>query len=297
MRLVVVLPALWAILPPGFPGRKLALVAAVSACLYRPPAPPVGCFELTALDVGQGLAVVMRTHRRTLVYDTGPAYRGGGDAARLVVVPYLKRIGVRRVDLLVVSHGDDDHAGGAASLLAALEVDQILVGGFLRELERPQLGCRSGYAWLWDGVRFSVMHPGRYPLTSDNNSSCVLEVAAGPHKVLLAGDIESPVERHLIRISALTPVDVVIVPHHGSATSSGAAFVQALRPDVAIVSAGYRNRWGFPKEDVVRRWQAVGARVVNTASSGAVQYRVCADREPEAAWEHRIRHRKYWHSE
>jgi competence protein ComEC len=297
MRLIVLLPALWAILPPGLPGRKLALVAAVAACLYRPPPPPPGCLELTALDVGQGLAVVMRTHRRTLIYDTGPAFRGGGDAGRLVVVPYLKRIGARDVDLLVVSHGDDDHAGGAASLLSALPVRQILVGGPLPGLQRSQIGCRSGQAWLWDGVRFSVMHPGLYPITSDNNASCVLEVAAGPHKVLLTGDIESPVERHLARTRSLMPVDIVIVPHHGSGTSSAPAFVQALEPAVAIVSAGYRNRWGFPKEEVVRRWEAVGARLVSTALSGAVQYRLCADREPERVWEHRVRHRKYWHGE
>lgn len=298
MHLVVLLPALWAVLPPGFPGRKLALVAAVAACLHRPPSPPAGCLELTVLDVGQGLAVMIRTQRRTLVYDTGPDFRGGGDAGRLVVVPYLKRIGAERVDLLVVSHHHDDHAGGAASLLDALDVRQILVGGApLRALRHPQIGCRSGQAWRWDGVRFSVMHPGLYPLTSDNDASCVLEIAAGAHKVLLAGDIESPVERHLARTSALTPVDIVVVPHHGSATSSAPAFVQALQPAVAIVSAGYRNRWGFPKEDVVQRWEAVGAQVVNTALSGAVQYRVCADRQPELAWAHRIRHRKYWHGE
>jgi competence protein ComEC len=206
---LVLLAALWAILPPGWPGRRVAWIAGLCAVLLRPAAVPPGCLDLTVLDVGQG----------------------------------------------------------------------------------------QGQAWLWDGVRFSVMHPGLYPLTSDNNASCVLEVAAGPHKVLLTGDIESPVERHLARTRSLMPVDIVIVPHHGSGTSSAPAFVQALEPAVAIVSAGYRNRWGFPKEEVVRRWEAVGARLVSTALSGAVQYRLCADREPERVWEHRVRHRKYWHGE
>src|SRR5690606_15201082 len=121
----------------------------------------------------------------------------------------------------------------------------ILAGEPVTSINRSQLACRNGQAWLWDGIRFSVMHPGVYPLQSNNNASCVLEVAAGRHRILLTGDIESPIENHLVRSASLSPVDIVTVPHHGSRTSSGDAFVNALRPSVAIVSAGYGNRWGF----------------------------------------------------
>jgi competence protein ComEC len=295
MLFVVLLTAVWAAAPPGFPGRKLALLAAVSALFYRPPAPPSGCVDLIALDVGQGLSLVLRTARRTLIFDTGPSFRGGGDLGELVLVPWLRATGITQVDMLVVSHSDDDHSGGAASLVDAVEVTQIMSGEQLASAGRPHLRCRSGQAWLWDGIRFSVMHPGLYPLQSNNNASCVFEVAAGTHSILLTGDIESPVENHLNRIGALTPADIVVVPHHGSRTSSSTAFVSALRPAVAIISAGHRNRWGFPKEEVVERWQEAGARVMNTATSGAVHYRVCADGGARLQSERRNRMQRYWH--
>ena len=295
MLFVVLLPALWAAAPPGFPGRKLAFIAAISALLHKPPAPPTGCVDLVALEVGQGLSVVLRTARRTLIFDTGPSFRGGSDLGQLVLVPWLEAAGIAKVDMLVVSHSDDDHAGGAASLVDAVEVTQIMAGERLATIGRPQLRCRSGQAWLWDGVRFSVMHPGLYPLQSNNNASCVVEVAAGTHRILLTGDIESPVENHLTRVGAVTPVDIVLVPHHGSRTSSAPGFVGALRPAVAIVSAGYRNRWGFPKGEVVERWQETGAQVKNTATSGAIRYRVCDDSGARLQSEHRNRMQRYWH--
>jgi competence protein ComEC len=295
MLFVVLLTALWAAAPPGFPGRKLAFIAAVSALLYKPPAPPSGCVDLIALEVGQGLSVVLRTARRTLIFDTGPSFRGGGDLGQLVLVPWLKAAGITEVDMLVVSHSDDDHSGGAASVVDAVDVRQVMSGEQLERIDPPQLPCRSGQAWLWDGIRFSVMHPGVYPLQSDNNASCVIEVAAGPHRILLTGDIELPVENHLARTGVLTPADIVIVPHHGSRTSSGIAFVRALRPSVAIVSAGYGNRWGFPKDEVVGRWQEAGARVLNTATSGAIHYRICADSGVRLLSELRNRKQRYWH--
>ena len=295
MVFVVMLAALPALLPPGFPGRKVAWIAAMAILLYRPPTPPAGCVDLVALEVGQGLSAVLRTRTRTLVYDTGPSFRGGSDIGQLVLVPWLRSAGVRQVDLLVVSHSDDDHAGGTRSLVNALEVKEILGGERLPSISQSQLACRSGQAWLWDGIRFGFMHPGLYPLQGNNNASCVLEIAAGPHRILLTGDIESPIENHLVRSAALSPVDIVVVPHHGSRTSSGRAFVEALRPSVAIVSAGHDNRWGFPKDDVVARWQEAGARVMNTAASGAIHYRVCAEGGVQLKSEQRSRGRRYWH--
>jgi competence protein ComEC len=297
MLLVVFLAALWAAAPPGFPGRNLAWIAAVSALLYKPPHPPPGCVDLVALDVGQGLSLALRTERRVLLFDTGPSFRGGSDIGQLVLVPWLREAGITTVDLLVLSHSDDDHSGGAGSVVDAVEVTQIIGGEQLAAIEQPQLRCRSGQAWLWDGIRFSFIHPGFYPPQSGNNASCVLEVAAGPYRILLSGDIESPVENHLARIEALNPVDIVVVPHHGSRTSSSAALVNALRPAVAIVSAGFGNRWGFPKEDVVARWREAGATVMNTAISGAIHYRVCAGSGVHLLGEQRVVRQRYWHDQ
>lgn len=295
MLLVALLPAAWAVLPPGFPGRRLAWVAAIAAVLHNPPAPPPDCLELTALDVGQGLSLVLRTHTRTIVYDTGPSFRSGSDTGALVVVPYLRMIAANRVDLLVVSHADRDHAGGVGSLLEAIDVSEIIVGERLTDVDRRQVHCRRGQAWLWDGVRFAFMHPGDVSRTTDNNASCVLEIAVGRYKLLLTGDIEALVEDDLVQNGAVTPVDIVVVPHHGSRTSSSSRFVASLNPEVAIVSAGFDNRWRLPKEDVVLRWQAVGARVLNTATSGAIRYRLCPDTGTSLIGRHRIRYRRYWH--
>lgn len=296
MLLVACLPAIWAVLPPGFPGRRLAWIAAAAVVLHRPAAPPPRCLDLAALDVGQGMSLVLRTHRRTLVYDTGPAFRSGSDTGALVVLPYLRSLGVHKVDLLTVSHADDDHSGGVQSLLQAIDVDEIFAGERLAS-DRAQRRCRQGRSWLWDGVRFTFVHPeDAYTSRSDNDGSCVLEVAIGEHRLLLTGDIEAAAERHLLHSGVLAPVDLVTVPHHGSRTSSTAAFVETVDASVALVSAGYDNRWGFPKADVVARWQASGAKVLNTATSGAIEYRVCPDTGLVLQRENREHNREYWHA-
>jgi competence protein ComEC len=297
MLLAACLPALWAMVPPGFPGRRLAWIAAVAVVLHKPAPPPANCLDLIALDVGQGLSLVLRTHRRTLVYDAGPAFRSGSDTGALVVVPYLRSLGVSTLDLLAISHGDNDHSGGAASLLQALDVREIFAGESLQSLGRHHRACRQGQAWTWDGVRFAFVHPDEdYAATSDNDGSCVLAIEVGGHGLLLTGDIEAPAERHLLHTGVLAPAGLVVVPHHGSRTSSTAAFVHALRPSVAIVSAGYDNRWGFPKPDVVARWQAAGADVKNTATSGAIRYRVCPGTGAVLRSENRKHAREYWHA-
>jgi competence protein ComEC len=291
----VLLAALWAILPPGWPGRKLAWIAALSAILARPAAVPPGCVDLTVLDVGQGLATVLQTERRSLVFDTGPAFRSGGDTGQLVVTPYLRTRGIKRLDLLLVSHGDLDHAGGAGSLAVENDVLQVLSGAPLADVPQPQLQCRRGQSWVWDRVRFSIVHPANAAAHSDNDGSCVIEVTAGSYRALLTGDIEDATERRLVASASLVAVELVVVPHHGSRSSSGRGFVDRLRPPVAIVSAGFRNRWGFPHDEVVERWRRVGARVLNTAQSGAIAYRLCPQDGLRALGEYRQDARKYWH--
>lgn len=293
--LATCLAALWVVLPRGLPGRRLALPALAAALLYRPAPPPAGCVDLTVLDVGQGLAAVVRTSRHTLVFDTGPAFGGGSDTAELVLLPYLGSLGIRRVDVAVISHADRDHAGGVDSLVDGVAVRQVLAGEPGGRLPVPELPCTAGTRWRFDGVEFAVLHPEGGTGRDGNDASCVLEVTAGTHRLLLTGDIEKHAEARLVGDRRVRQSAVVVVPHHGSRTSSTPAFVRATAPGLAIVAAGYGNRWGFPKEDVVARWTKAGATVVSTAENGAVEVRACKASGVTRIVYWRERLRRYWH--
>jgi competence protein ComEC len=292
--IVIVVPAYWALAPPGWPGRKLAVVAALAIIFHRPQPPPNGCVDLHVLDVGQGLSLVIRTHRHAAVFDTGPSFRGGSDTGRLVLIPFLKSEGIELLDLLIVSHADQDHAGGVQSLTEEIETKKVLSGETLDDVVQPQERCLAPVTWSWDRVRFKVIHPADAGRWQGNNASCVLEIIIGGHNIVLTGDIESPVEAMLSRTDVLAPTDIVLVPHHGSRTSSNRVFVNTIRPKVAIVSAGFKNRWGFPKEDVVDKWETAGARVLNTADSGAISYRVCRDDGVRLLGLNRQDSRRFW---
>lgn len=304
----------WALLPAGWPGRQVACVALIATVLYKPAPPAQNCLDFYALDVGQGLAVVLRTQQHTLVYDTGPSFRSGSSTAKLVIGPFLKSLGLSAIDLLVVSHADLDHAGGVAWLSAAFDIKRMIVGEELDHSDQPASHCRSGQAWMWEGVSFRIVHPGVGDFWQGNNASCVLLVQVGEYKLLITGDIEALAERSLVadqspvRLrrdtgnsligigSGIGPVDLVVVPHHGSRSSSGAEFVEMLRPSIAVVPAGYRNRWGFPKPDIVERWQAVGAQVVTTGQVGAVSQRYCKGVVTGPLRLQREQRRRYWHA-
>lgn len=273
MWLVVFVPALWVLLPRGWPGRGIALLAVAAIVAHAPKSPPRGCVDAHVLDVGQGLAVVMQTERHFLVFDTGVSFRGGGSIAEQVVSPFLWSRAASRIDWLIVSHADIDHSGGVKSLEESFEIGTVLAG----EPLRGAFECHAGQDWTQDGLRFRVLHP-RWPAERvGNNASCVLLVSGGQHGILLTGDIEAKAEHEIVARGLIPEVDVVVVPHHGSLTSSSMPFVDATSPLLAIVSAGYGNRWGFPKAAVVERWRSVGATVVNTATAGAVSLRLCAD--------------------
>jgi competence protein ComEC len=287
--------------PLPWPGRAAGLALVATACLWRPLPVEQGVARVTVLDVGQGLAVTVETARHVLVYDAGPSFRSGSDAGQLVVVPYLRHRGVRAVDRLVVSHDDDDHKGGAPGVLALLPTRSVVTGP---SVPSRALGgaaadglpgrCRRGRAWTWDGVQFRWLHPGAAAHQRDNDSSCVLLVQAGAHTLLLAGDIEAEAERELLAAGAVPAVDVMIVPHHGSRTSSTAAFVAATRPHWVVYAVGHRNRWNFPAPRVVERWAAAGAEARSTSDSGALTFELrpgFALAEPQ---EWRQRHRRPW---
>ena len=291
---IVLLPTVLVMLPKGWPGRRIALVGLIAAILHRPEPPEAGCFRFHVLDVGQGLATFIETRTYGLLFDTGPAYRSGGSAADLVVIPFLQNAGIERLDHLIVSHSDLDHSGGVGAIMHATDIGRVLVGERLDALGMAQAPCASGMAWVRDGVRFRILHPRPKTRWTGNNASCVLEVAVGGESLLLTGDIESPVEILMAHRGLYRPQTVVIVPHHGSRTSSGPTMVEATSPRTAIVAAGHANRWGFPKAEVVERWAANGARVVNTAEAGAVSQLICGDGGEQPLRMQRAERRYYW---
>lgn len=261
-----------------WPGRaviaRAILLTLFAACCLWPRSQAIAAGELSIwfFDVGQGQSVLLQTQNHSLLYDAGPAWPGGFDAGASIVVPSLRQLGVSALDALVISHGDSDHAGGSQAVLEALPVKQHW--GY-----RAQQ-CRAREAWVWDAVRFEWLHPGEDMPSNDNNQSCVLLISnAHGRRLLLAGDIEASVERELLRREDLGFVDVLSVPHHGSSSSSSKPWVERLRPTLAVVQAGYDNRWKHPSAKVRRRYQDVGSQLYNTGDYGALRVHLGAELE------------------
>ncbi len=291
--LVLSLAAALALAPRGLPGRWLVLPLLAATLAWRPELPAHGDFQLWMLDVGQGLALLVRTHRHVLLYDTGPASPEGFDAGRSVILPMLAHQRIERLDIVMLSHGDNDHAGGWPSIHAQLPVARVLVGGAdaARFNAEP---CLAGQRWHWDGVSFEVLHPGS-PRLRGNEGSCVLSIRAGGGSLLVSGDIERWGESSLLAQGEDLQHALVVVPHHGSTTSSSMGLVTAVSPDIALVSAAHGNRWNLPREEVVARWRSVGADVLNTAETGALEIRVSAEGGIEIAEGWREQRRRFWH--
>ncbi|WCT25376.1 DNA internalization-related competence protein ComEC/Rec2 [Acidovorax temperans] len=269
---------------------------------WQAPRPAPGQVELLAPDIGQGNAVLVRTATRTLLYDAGPRFSRESDAGHRVLVPLLRALG-ERVDVLMLSHRDVDHTGGAAAVLAqqpgaaltgSIEAEHALQG------LRPATPCLAGQRWVWDGVVFEVLHPtGAEPdkPARPNTASCVLRVASaegGPHAqavALLVGDIEAAQEQTLLARSAPVKADVLLVPHHGSKTSSSPAFLDAVQPRTALVQAGYRNRFGHPAPEVLQRYAQRQVPVVESARCGAATW---SSARPDVVECERDKGRRYW---
>lgn len=279
------------LLPIGWLAR-LALGAGVALVLVpgllpQPPVPP-GEVRLTVLDVGQGTATLVETAHKRLLYDTGAKFLTGGDMGDRVVLPALRGAGIEHLDMMVLSHGDVDHAGGAASVLGGVSVGEVLAGEEVLGLPADVGPCTAGLAWRWDDVYFSVLAPPPGHQRHGNDASCVLLIDTGRARALLPGDIERGTEATL----ALPAIDFLLMPHHGSATSSSAAFVAAAGPSLAVATTGYANRFGHPHPTVVGRYRAVGSHVLATANAGALRWR--SDRPGEVAAA-RCRRAAYWH--
>jgi len=290
------------LVPRGFPARWLGVVLLLPLFATPPPGPRAGDLWITVLDVGQGLSVLARTERHALLYDAGPAFNAFSDSGSRVVLPYLRGEGIARLDSLVVSHDDGDHSGGAGSVLEAVPAGMLWSSlssdHALLETATWRTPCTAGRKWVWDAVSFEFLHP-REEVPSGrsaraNNRSCVLRIEAKGGRVLLTGDIERAAERVLLHNAPqLLVAEALVVPHHGSASSSSPEFVKQVAPRYAIFTAGYRNRFGHPREDVLARYREAGSELLRTDSGGAIKMRF----EPEGirVEAHRVRARRYWH--
>ncbi|HPT56405.1 MAG TPA: DNA internalization-related competence protein ComEC/Rec2 [Casimicrobium sp.] len=282
---LAVLGCLILLAPRGWPHRWLGAVWCLPLFMLLPEAPPEGEFNLAVLDIGQGTTAVVQTARHTLVYDTGPRWTETSDTGSRIIAPYLRAVGAAHIHGLVVSHLDIDHSGGARSLLGTVPVSWLLTSidpssevaktAAVRKVNT--LRCIAGQSWTWDGVRFDVLHPTSEDYLDEsrktNDRSCVIRVSNTRVSALLTADIEALSEREIIARSAANSAlksDALLIPHHGSRTSSTPAFIDAVAPKIALINAGYRNRFGHPREDVLARYAERNINVLRTDWHGAL---------------------------
>lgn len=279
--------------------RLLGLPLMMPVLMWQAPRPAMGHFELLAADIGQGNAVIVRTAHHALVYDAGPRFSRESDAGHRVVVPLLKSLDVN-VDTVMLSHRDIDHTGGALAVLAQ-QPQAALISSIEDEHElqavRKAMRCEAGQHWQWDGVDFAVVHPlaSEYATGRKSNAmSCVLRITNGAKSALLVGDIEQPQEAALLGRgdSLQLRSDVLLMPHHGSKTSSSEAFLDAVQPRIALVQAGYRNRFGHPAEVVMARYRQRGIAVFDSPHCGAATW---SSSQPQNVQCQRQRALRYWH--
>ena len=274
--------AAWLLAPRGVPLRGSGVIWIAPLFVVTPPSPAPGSAWIDVLDVGNGLAVVVRTAGHALVYDAGPSWSGDSDGGSRVLLPFLRGEGVSRVDMLVVSHADDDHYGGAFSLAAARLPASLLSPlppeDPLHLMTRRSVRCEAGITWTWDQVRFTVLHPSHHVYAEqrrrENDRSCVLRVATRGASMLLTGDVEGRSEAEMVARGAWLESDVLLAPHHGSKTSSTASFLDSVGARRAILSVGYRNRHRHPHPSVLARYAARGTIVYRTDRDGALHLRL-----------------------
>ena len=280
--------------------RALGVPLLLPVLLWQPLRPEPGQFEVLGADIGQGNALIVRTASHSLVYDTGPKFSRESDAGNRVLVPLLRAMG-EKIDLLMLSHRDLDHIGGAPAVLA-MQPQAALVSSIEDEHElqvvRKSARCLVGQAWRWDGVDFEVLHPlpADYEVkTKSNAMSCVLRISNGAKTALLAGDLEAAQELRLVASPGLSPklkADFLLMPHHGSKTSSTGPFLDAVQPQFALAQAGYRNRFNHPVESVLARYAERQIQVIKSPSCGAALW---SSQQPGNVSCNRTTARRYWH--
>lgn len=278
-------PSYWALLfavpgillllaPAGIPARRLSLLMFLPLLFTEAKQPEIGDINMTLLDVGQGLSAVVQTSHHLLIYDTGAKFSEQSDMGQSVLLPFLHSQGITKIDRLIISHGDNDHIGGAASLIRGIPTEKVLTSVPQLLSDYAPIACAAGQSWLWDGVQFTMIAPQQM-FVSENNNSCVLKIRSAHGTVLLTGDIEAAAESWLVQTYGdALKADLLIAPHHGSKTSSTAGFLRAVQPDYILIPAGYRNQFGHPHKDVLARYRQVNAKCLNSADSGAIAVNV-----------------------
>jgi competence protein ComEC len=284
--------AFWLLLPRGVPLRWVGILLFLPLCWPRQDLPEQGEFDVVMMDVGQGLAVLVRTREHILVYDAGARYPSGFDLGEVAVVPTAHALGIGKIDRLIVSHGDNDHAGGAAAVAAALRPQRI-ESGQPERLRIPAVFCVAGESWIWNDVRFRMLGPLDPAAEKGNDLSCVLLIEASGARFLLTGDIGAEAEPGIAAALPPGPPLVLAVAHHGSRHSTHAEFLAATHPVLGLVSAGYRSRFGHPHADTVQRFRERGIELVNTADAGCLRLRLGA---AGVHWQERCRMARhaYW---
>jgi competence protein ComEC len=271
--------AAWLLAPRGVPMRSAGALWIVPLFAVAPPSPAAGEAWLDVLEVGNGLAVVVRTAGHALVYDTGPSWTAESDSGNRIVMPFLRGEGIA-IDGVIVTHADDDHSGGARSVAharpSAWLMTSVPPGNVLHRAFAVSRRCESGDQWDWDGVTFTMLHPSAAIYTEsakrkENDRGCVLRVATPAASILLAADVEARGEGEMLsRDASSLRSTLILVPHHGSKTSSTPAFLDAVAPSIAIASVGYRNRFHHPNDTVVERYAARGIEFHRTDREGAI---------------------------
>ncbi len=297
----------WLLAPRGVPMRSCGLVWMAPMFAILPPGPAAGEAWIDLLDVGQGLAVVVRTRSHALVYDAGPTWSAESDTGSRIVVPFLRGEGVARLDGVVVSHADDDHYGGMPSVVRSRRPDWLVsplaASDPLHAAVARSIRCEAGQRWRWDGVDFEVLHPdasiyseepGRKP-RKENDRGCVVRVATAGGVALLAGDIEARAEGEMLaRAPSRLRSDILVVPHHGSKTSSTPPFLDAVAPGWGLLSVGYRNRFRHPHESVMERYRERGVVMRRTDLEGALHVVMPAESGPAIRIEGYSVRQRYW---
>ncbi len=292
---------LWSLAPRGWPLRWIGLLAVVPLLAARPSQPAPGQLNVTAFDVGQGMALLVETSGHRLLYDAGPAYTPESNGGNRVIAPYLRARGINTLDAMVISHADTDHAGGALAMLetvsTAWTTSSLAPDHPIVRASRQHRRCEAGQAWRWDGVLFEILHPAASSYDDaalpSNARSCVLKISVGGQAILLAGDIEAAQEAQLLeRARASLAANVLLAPHHGSGTSSTLPFLTAVQPALALFQVGYRNRYHHPKAQVMERYQEMGIHCLRSDDSGAVTLRFGAQIEVSRF---RRDHARYWY--
>lgn len=300
--LLAILGTGWLLAPRGWPYRKLGLVCWLPIICSPPSAPQMGDMRVTAFDVGQGMAVLVETANHRLLYDTGPYYSPESDGGSRVILPYLSARGIPALDLMVVSHNDNDHSGGALSLHAALKIavtmTSLKTDSPIVFSAKNHVRCEAGQKWRWDEVEFEILQPFAVSYESEkwkpNARSCTLKVSTKKLSLLLPGDIEAVQEDELLHMTPeKLPATVLLAPHHGSGTSSTPEFLKAVHPEIAIFQVGYNNRYHHPKAEVLERYDNFGIMRLRTDASGALSLHFG---DTLTYSEYRKSHARYWYA-